>query len=63
MSINEWFEEDDNWEGLPKKLADQINDDFEVQFRGSEADYQKVKAAFKNADLDGFVCTVKRIGE
>ena len=63
MSINEWFEEDDNWEGLPKKLADQINDDFEVQFRGSEADYQKVKAAFKNAELDGFVCTVKRIGE
>lgn len=63
MRMDEWFKEDDNWNGLPKELANEINDDFEVQFRGSEADYQEVKSAFENADLDGFVCKVKRIGK
>lgn len=61
MSIDKWFEEDDNWNGLPKELADEINDDFEVQFCGSEADYQTVKSAFEDADLDGIGCKVKRI--
>jgi len=61
MSIEEWFTEDKNWEGLPVQLADEINDDFVLQFRGSAEEYKMVEDAFAKADLDGIVCAIEWI--
>jgi len=61
MAPQEWFTEDKNWEGLPVQLADEINDDFVLQFRGSAEEYKMVEDAFAKADLDGLVCTIEWI--
>lgn len=59
MSIEEWFAEDKNWEGLPVQLADEINDDFVLQFCGSAEEYKMVEDAFAKADLDGLEYKIK----
>lgn len=56
--FSEWFVEDQNWAGLPLELAEEINDDFELRFRGSKEEYDQVKTAMEAANLEDIHCEI-----
>lgn len=52
--LEEWFDIDNNWKGFANELVNEINDDFDICFSGTEKEFEFLKQAFDEAKLDDF---------